>query len=170
MVARTFKEILKNIPVAKTFFEILKYNHNHDEKGRFSSGKGSKKSKDTPLVNYKDISAQGVNKFITRNFRNKQALNNHWKNGRTHRDEYEKEGIVTADHYVKRALELLESPCNENILGFKTDGNKLVRYDVKKNDFAVGNPGRGIYSMFKPELGIEYFIGKSKEKGVITDD
>lgn len=71
---------------------------------------------------------------------------------------------------MKRALELPESPYNKNVLGFKTDGNKLVRYDVKKNDFVVGNPGRGIYSMFKPELGMEYFIGKSKEKGVITDD
>lgn len=45
MVAKTFKEILKNVPVAKTFFEILKYNHNHDTKGRFASGKGSKKNK-----------------------------------------------------------------------------------------------------------------------------
>lgn len=78
-----------------------------------------------------DASAKGANKFV-RGFKNKQALNNHWQNGRTHKEEYKKDGIVTKEQYEARALELAESPCDENILGYKNAQNEIVRYDVKK--------------------------------------
>ena len=52
------------------------------------SGKIKKeKNKPTPA---EQLSAQGENKFIVRGFKNKQALNNHWQNGRTHQEQYKK--------------------------------------------------------------------------------
>ena len=64
----------------------------------------------------KDASAKGKNKFV-KGFRNKQALNNHWQNGRTHQKEYADDGITTKEQYEARALELAESACSDTILG-----------------------------------------------------
>ena len=48
--------------------------------------------------NVPNVSAKGRNEFTVKGFKNKQALNNHWKNGRTHRNEYMQDGITTLDH------------------------------------------------------------------------
>ena len=58
-------------------------------------------------------SHSGANKFMVRGFKNKQKLMNHWKNGRTHRDEY---NDFIMEQYVQHALELLEQSVGENIL------------------------------------------------------
>ena len=126
----------------------------------------------------KDASAKGANKFV-RGFKNKQALNNHWQNGRTHQEEYEKDGIVTKEQYEARALELAQSPCSENILGYKNAQNEIVRYDVLKNDFVKGNPNKNIKTMFKPywkevesgdkDAGLRYFKGQLAKEGVEND-
>lgn len=115
------------------------------------------------------ISAKGRNEFKVKGFRNKQALNNHWKNGRTHRDEYKIDGIVTAEQYEKRALELIQSSCNENILGYKNKLGQVIRYDILKNDFVKGNPEKGIFTMFKPEDKRKYFDEKLEEEGIKDD-
>lgn len=52
-----------------------------------------------------NISATGENKFLVRGFKNRQALINHWQNGRTHSEEYL---CFTMEQYEQRALELLE--------------------------------------------------------------
>lgn len=62
-------------------------------------------------------------------------MNNHWKNGRTHSDEYLIDGIITAEQYEKRAVELLESPVGENICGHIDKDKNIIRYDIAKNDF-----------------------------------
>lgn len=124
-------------------------------------------------------SAKGANKFV-RGFKNKQALNNHWQNGRTHKEEYEKDGIVTKEQYEARALELAESPCDENILGYKNAMNEIVRYDVLKNDFVKGNPNKNIKTLFKPkwkevesgdkDAGLRYFKEQLAAEGVKNDE
>lgn len=110
-------------------------------------------------------SAKGANKFV-RGFKNKQALNNHWQNGRTHKEEYEKDGIVTKEQYEARALELAQSPCSENILGYINAQNEIVRYDVLKNDFVKGNPNRNIKTLFKPRDKLAYFEDQKQKEAV----
>ena len=122
-----------------------------------------------------DCSAKGKNIFV-RGFKNKQALNNHWKNGRTHQEEYADDGIKTKEQYEARALELAQSPCSENVLGYKNAQNEIVRYDVLKNDFVKGNPNKCIKTMFKPkweevkagdkDAGLRYFKEQLAKEGV----
>jgi hypothetical protein len=97
------------------------------------------------------ISAQGANEFTVKGFGSKQKLNNHWKNGRTHKEEY------IADQ--QRAVDLIQKPCRNGIWGYKTRRGKICRYDEAKNDFVIGRPDRGIYTMFKPIKGKKYFLG-----------
>ena len=122
-----------------------------------------------------DASAKGKNKFV-KGFRNKQALNNHWQNGRTHQKEYADDGITTKEQYEARALELAESACSDKILGYKNAQNEIVRYDIEKNDFVKGNPNKCIKTLFKPgydevkagdkEAGLRYFMEEMKNEGV----
>lgn len=101
-----------------------------------------------------NVSPSGKNKFFVRGFKNRQKLLNHWQNGRTHRDEYPN---FTMQEYEQHALELLEKPVSENILGHADKNNYLTRYDRENNDFAKGHPCKGILTMFKPEDGENYY-------------
>ena len=126
-----------------------------------------------------DASAKGKNKFV-KGFRNKQALNNHWQNGRTHQKEYADDGITTPEQYEKRALELVQSACSETVLGYKNSLGQVIRYDVLTNDFVKGNPQRGIFTMFKPyhekvkagdkDAGLRYFYEWLEKEGIETDE
>ena len=123
-------------------------------------------------------SAKGANKFV-RGFKNKQALNNHWQNGRTHQKEYADDGITTKEQYEARALELAESACSDTILGYKNAQNEIVRYDTEKNDFVKGNPNKCIKTLFKPkydevkagdkDAGLRYFKEEMKNEGEKSD-
>ncbi|MBQ8411013.1 MAG: hypothetical protein IJX15_04685, partial [Ruminiclostridium sp.] len=62
-------------------------------------------------------SPTGSNELQNKGFASKQKLNNHWENGRTHKNEYLSDGIITAEQYEKRAVNLLESPVGGNIFG-----------------------------------------------------
>ena len=120
-------------------------------------------------------SAKGKNIFV-KGFKNQQALNNHWQNGRTHQKEYADDGITTKEQYEERALELAESACSDTILGYKNAQNEIVRYDTEKNDFVKGNPNKCIKTMFKPEYeevkagdkdaGLRYFKNLMEKEGV----
>lgn len=96
--------------------------HNRDEDGKFSSSGGSTSSKDVSSeensskdlndsqshakINSNAVSAKGANIFKVKGFPNKQKLNNHWQNGRTHAAEYAPDGITTKEQYEKRAVQL----------------------------------------------------------------
>lgn len=110
-------------------------------------------------------SAKGVNIFV-RGFKNKQALNNHWQNGRTHQEEYAEDGITTKEQYEARALELAQSACSDTILGYKNALGEIVRYDTDKNDFVKGNPNRNIKTLFKPSEKMAYFERMRKLEAV----
>ena len=124
------------------------------------------KSGDSGII---EPSATGVNELKVKGFKNKQALNNHWKNGRTHQSEYVKDGITSAEQYEKRAVELFESPCSSTILGYKTDTGAVCRYDIIKNDYVKGNSSKGIFTMFKPIDGKSYFEEMKKKEGIIDE-
>ncbi len=134
-----------------------------------SSKKEPKALKET-AENGNIASAKGANEFSVKKFVNKQKLNNHWENGRTHKNEYIPDGITTKEQYEKRAVELIQMPCGGNIYGYKTKDGKLCRYDAEKNDYVAGRPDKGIYTMFKPELKEEYFKIMLNQEGVIDDN
>ena len=110
-------------------------------------------------------SATGKNHLSVQGFKNKQHLNNHWKNGRSHNSEYVADGITTAEQYEKRAVELAEMPVGGNIKGYKTKEGYICRYDAEKNDYVKADPERGIRTMFKPESGAEYFEAMMHREG-----
>lgn len=110
--------------------------------------------------NIPKVSAKGRNEFTVKEFKNKQALNNHWTNGRTHRDEYIQDGITTPEQYQARALQLVQSSADgKKIFGYKNSLGQIIRYDVDKNDFVKGNPKKGK----------KYFDEKLKEEGIQDD-
>ena len=102
-------------------------------------------------------SPSGANTFIVRGFKNKQSLNNHW---RDHGEQYPE---FTLAQYEQRALELIESPVGGNILGHIDRVGVLIRYDKSMNDFVKGRPVKGIFTMFKPDDGINYYLTRKKE-------
>ena len=115
-------------------------------------------------------SATGSNKLKVRGFKNKQHLNNHWKNGRTHQAEYAKDGITTAEQYAERAVSLAEMPVGGNIKGYKTKEGYICRYDVEKNDYVKADLEKGIRTMFKPDGGEAYFNDRKKVEGAEEDE
>lgn len=132
--------------------EEKRFNPNHDpNSGRFTSGGAG------------TLSPTGANTFEVKGFVNKQKLNNHWQNGRTHRKEYEKDGITTKEAYEKRAVGLIESPVGGSIKGHIDKDGHVIRYDEKTNDFVKGSPKKGIFTMFKPTEGKAYYDNKRKE-------
>ena len=121
-------------------------------------------------INSNAVSAKGANAFKVKGFPNKQKLNNHWQNGRTHAAEYAPDGITTKEQYEKRAVQLLESPCGNGIKGYKTKDGLICRYDSKKNDFAKGSPEKGVRTMFKPDDGEEYYRRRLEAEGIENDE
>lgn len=134
---------------------LLRYNHNHDpHTGRFTSGSGVDNGGESGIIEPKPT---GANELQVKGFKNKQKLNNHWKNGRTHSDEYLIDGIITAEQYEKRAVELLESPVGENICGHIDKDKNIIRYDIAKNDFVKGSITKGVITMYKPQKVRSYY-------------
>ena len=79
---------------------------------------------------------------------------NHWKNGRTHREEYPN---FTIEQYVARAVQLAEMPVGGDILGHVDKDGIIIRYDRKINDFVKASVKKGIRTMFKPVDGESYY-------------
>ena len=130
--------------------------YKRDEKGRFAGGGGGGGG-GRGASSHLQTSPHGTNTFKVRGFRSKQALNNHWQNGRTHSSEYERDGIRSKSDYEARALALCESAVGGNILGHADKNGFVIRYDRKTNDFAKGHPLKGVSTMFKPTQGETYY-------------
>lgn len=129
-----------------------------------------KKKLQPAVKNVNIASATGKNTLEVKGFKNKQHLNNHWKNGRNHQEEYKKDGIVTAEQYEERAVKLAEMPVGGNIKGYKTQENYICRYDVDKNDYVKADLKKGVRTMFKPEKGETYFRDMMAAEGVSEDE
>lgn len=113
------------------------------------------------------VSPSGRNHFEVRGFASIQKRNNHWfgddEKHVKRREAYAKDGITTVEQFGDRALELVESPVGGSVIGHADGHGNVIRYDRDKNDFVKGNPQKGIYTMFKPENGEEYYKEKLKE-------
>lgn len=62
---------------------------------------------------------------------------------------------MTKDEYAKKALELIQKPVSDRILGYKNKYGQVIRYDVDNLDFVKGHPQQGIATMMKTDL--KYF-------------
>lgn len=125
--------------------------------GKFGKGGSENKSTNSNENAKIEVSSTGSNIFKVKNFRSKQALNNHMSK---HGKEYPG---FTKEQYIKRALELIEQPVSGKILGHKTKDNILIRYNKKTNDFVKGRPDKAIYTMFKPIEGQVYYDKQREE-------
>ena len=66
------------------------------------------------------------------------------------------------------ASDLLSKPTSDKILGYQIE-DRRVRYDVENNVYVLGNPLTfKIRTMFKPELGREYYDGEITKLCSIT--
>lgn len=87
-------------------------------------------------------------------FPTEKSLNGHFKN---HGKEF---GDITIEEYQKMASDLLSKQTSDKILGYQIE-DRRVRYDVENNMYVLGNPLTfKIRTMFKPELGREYYDGE----------
>ena len=129
----------------------------HPRKKNGEFGKGSTNAAKSDSV---APSPCGANRLQVRGFSSRQKLMNHWKNGRTHQDEYPE---FTMEQYVERAVSLSEMPIGGDIFGHVDKDGIVVRYDRKENDFIKANVKKGIWTMFKPKTGEEYYQQMLKE-------
>lgn len=117
--------------------------------GRFGEGSTNAEKSDSVTP-----SPSGANRLQVRGFASRQKLMNHWKNGRTHQDEYPG---FTMEQYVRRAVSLAEMPTGGDIFGHVDKDGIIVRYDRKENDFVKASVRKGILTMFKPTAGEKYY-------------
>lgn len=90
-------------------------------------------------------------------FPTEKSLNGHFKD---HGEEF---GDITIEAYQKMASDLLSKPTSDKILGYQTELRR-VRYDIDNNIYVLGNPKvHKINTMFKPDLGREYYDGEIKK-------
>lgn len=129
--------------------------HPRGPDGKFGKGSGPPSTNTKKNGNVR-ASPNGANIFSVKGFKNKQALNNHWNN---HGNQYPG---FTKEQYKARALELIESPVSDTVLGHIDRNGIVIRYDKETNDFVKGHPSKGIYTMFKPDDGIKYYLMQKK--------
>lgn len=90
-------------------------------------------------------------------FPTEKSLNGHFED---HGKEF---GDITIEEYQKMASDLLSKPTSEKILGYQTE-HRRVRYDIDNNIYVLANPKTfKIKTMFKPDLGREYYDGEFKK-------
>lgn len=163
-----------------------RFNHCHDALGKFCSGgnvfyapdgmggggsgsssseKAIDKAEKSGIIEKANnrVDPTGKNEFKVKGFANKQKLNNHWENGRTHKDEFVKDGIITKEQYEITGLKLAESSVGGNIIGHADKYGNVIRYDISKNYFAKGNPEKGLKTFMKPKNGRKYYDEQREE-------
>lgn len=137
----------------------MDFNENHDpDNGQFTSEGGSTSGGSNAKI---EVSPTGVNKFKVRGFKNKQKLMNHWKNGRSHGEEFPE--FSTAKEYEQAALKLIEMPVGGNVLGHADAHGNVIRYDKDTNIFVKGDPQKGIRTMYRPPDEEKYYISQREE-------
>lgn len=131
--------------------------------GKNNSAKSSEavdKSENDDIIK---VDPTGHNEFKVKGFANKQKLNNHWKNGRTHREEFEKDGITTKEQYEAEGIKLVESAVGGNIIGHADAHGNVIRYDLDKHYFAKGDPNKGLRTFMVPKDKDEYYYEQREE-------
>lgn len=98
-------------------------------------------------------------------------ISNEWKKGKfrdvkaeeRHKKHLSEYGDITFEEYVQGAKKLLSSSIGNNIDGFENNAGATYRYDIIKNDFAVGKDGI-IFTRFKPIDGKSYWEAIKNEE------
>ena len=133
-----------------------------------SVSKGIDKSQKSGIMksseDFSYISATGPNEF-EKGF-SYTNLVNHWYGNdnpkiSSHKKEYEDRGY-DMEGYGELALELVQKPVGNGIIGHKTNDGYVVRYDTKTGDFVKGNPKKGIKTMFMASQ--EYYDGQKNRE------
>lgn len=128
-----YRQVLSSQNMPKTFagFYNLKYNN---------------------VEGYKELKDRI--RWTKSKFPTEKSLNGHFKD---HGKEF---GDITIEEYQKMASDLLSKQTSDKILGYQTELRR-VRYDIDNNIYVLGNPKvHKINTMFKPDLGREYYDGE----------
>ena len=132
-----------------------------------SSEKSDEKSEKSVDKSGKDdiieVDSTGHNEFKVKGFANKQKLNNHWQNGRTHKEEFVKDGITTKEQYEREGVKLVESAVGGNIIGHADGHGNVIRYDLGKHYFAKGDPNKGLKTFMAPKDKDKYYYEQREE-------
>ena len=156
---KDFSKAMKGkMPEPKRTTDKKKFDPSKHPRG--SDGKfGTKSEKKNSTLSKKNdsivSSAQGTNKFMHHGFINNNKRKSHEK----HLKEFPG---MSMDQYVDRAMELIQMQTGGNIIGHKDKSGVIVRYNKKTNEFVKGRPDRGLYTMYKPVDGIEYYYKMKK--------
>ena len=129
--------------------------------GETASGNASNSGSNNSASPSSTVSATGSNHF-EKGF-SKSNLRAHWGGSHGHKDQYPD---MTKQEYAERALDLIQKPTGDAILGYKNASGQIVRYDKSTNDFVKGKPDMGIATMFKPKDGEAYFNRWLGKEGV----
>lgn len=119
-----------------------------------TSSKGLDKSEKSGIIksseDFSYISASGPNEF-KKGFSHSNLVNHWYGNDNpkisSHKAEYEARGYDMKG-YSELALDLVQKPVGNGVVGHKTNDGFVVRYNTKTGDFVKGNPKHGIKTMF----------------------
>ena len=87
----------------------------------------------------------------------------HWQNGRTHKEEFVKDGITTKEQYEREGVKLVESAVGGNIIGHADGHGNVIRYDLGKHYFAKGDPNKGLKTFMAPKDKDKYYYEQREE-------
>ena len=135
-----FTEPLKSGTIIKDWSEDL---HPRDERGKFTGGGGG--SGDSSSSG--GVSAQGENTPCT-GFASAAKLTDHYNR---HGAEV---GAKNEQEYQEKGIEFLAQACSDDVKGYsyydnKEQKEKVVRFNMKTTEYAVGYPGKHICTYFK---------------------
>lgn len=138
-----------------------------EKDGRFSTGKMLTSGEESgKLKSSESVSATGANRF-ERGFSEKNLARHMKKHGGT---DYPK---LTPEEYNQRALDLVQSPTGNDVLGYKTANGAVVRYRISTNEFVKGYPKGGVATMYKPKgehsKGLKYYYQQETKEGIVHD-
>lgn len=139
-----------------------------EEKSEKPKSQLQPKERSTPMSGLKDrdsISATGSNKF--------NSGFSKW-NGTKHYNEHKHEfGKITEEEYRRRALDLIQSKCDNDVLGYKRANGQVIRFRKSTGEYVCGHPDQGIATFMKPKYNdgekgqrkraLKYFLDQMKE-------
>src|SRR5690625_700734 len=72
-------------------------------------------------------------------------------------------GNISSHEYLSKARKLLNAEFSDDIEGFMTNEKFIFKYNIIKNEFAVGREDGHISTYFKPKPGRDYWESEKKK-------
>jgi SPP1 gp7 family putative phage head morphogenesis protein len=104
-------------------------------------------------------SALDDKKWLEAPFSNDKKFKKHIKK---HLKDY---GDITEEEYLDIARKLLAEPLSDDVEGFISEADFVFKYRKSTNDFAIGRPDGKISTLYKPDLGLNYWEGEKEKYG-----